>query len=247
MIAAVVDGVPVTVAEVQERMRLLRGGPRGPLLPADGTTEGRQLRRWVVQILVAERVVAAEAAARGVTALPGVPPLELDATARLELGSVVAAVLSGDPLAQALYRDLTADVTVSGTEVRRYFAANPDLYRLPPARLVTHWYDGRPVNGGRGYLVAAGELAGPVDRAVFAAPEGATVGPIERHTFTVGPHRPRVVAFEHAAPAIRAALLEARRRRRFALWADGRCARAVLMPGFEHPADIDNPDHTHRH
>ncbi len=111
VIAALIEGTPVTLEQVTARMAALRRGPRGDLLPADGTTEGRQLRRWVVQLLVAERVVAAEARRRGLR--PGGPPMELSATARLELGSVMAAVLAGDPLAQAVYRDLTADVTVS--------------------------------------------------------------------------------------------------------------------------------------
>ena len=34
-------------------------------LPRAGTSEGRQLRRWLTQLLVTERVVAAEAAAAG--------------------------------------------------------------------------------------------------------------------------------------------------------------------------------------
>jgi [acyl-carrier-protein] S-malonyltransferase len=160
---------------------------------------------------------------------------------------VLAAVLAGDPLARAVYRELTAGVTVSDAEVRRYFAANPDRYRPRPARLVTHWYDGRPVNGGRPYLLAAGDLAGPVDRAVFAARDGATVGPIECHTFVAGPLLRHEVTFTHAAPAIKARLLDARRLRHFAIWAGDRCAQAVLMPGFEHPGDIRHPDHTHRH
>jgi [acyl-carrier-protein] S-malonyltransferase len=246
MIAAVVGGTPITVDQVERRVQLLRRGARGDLLPAAGTTEGRQLRRWVAQILVAERVVADEAAARGLVA-HGDPPLKLDATARLELGSVMAAVLSGDPLAQALYRDLTAGVTADEAEVRRYFTANQDRYRLRPARLVTHWHDDRLVNGGRWYVVSAGELADQVERAVFAAPEGTRVGPIDGHTFTTGPFQAREVTFEQAAPGIRASLLAARRRRHFALWADARCARAILLPGFEHPGDIRHPDHTHRH
>ncbi|WP_424533237.1 DUF7158 domain-containing protein [Sphaerisporangium viridialbum] len=246
MIAAVVGETPITVEEVDLRVRLLRRGPRGGLLPLEGTTEGRQLRRWVTQILVAERVVAGEAAARGLTPGAG-PPLELDATARLELGSVMAAVLSGDRLAQALYRDLTARVTADEAEVRRYYAANQDRYRPRPARLVTHRHEGRPVNGGRWYAVTAGELAEPAARAVFAAPEGAVVGPFGGHTFTTGPFQSREVPFERAAPGIRALLLDARRRRHFALWAEARCARAILMPGFEHPGDIRHTDHTHRH
>ncbi|WP_061295391.1 DUF7158 domain-containing protein [Herbidospora cretacea] len=229
VIAALVEGTPVTLEQVTARMAALRRGPRGDLLPADGTTEGRQLRRWVVQLLVAERVVAAEARRRGLR--PGGPPMELSATARLELGSVMAAVLAGDPLAQAVYRDLTADVTVPDEAVGRYYAANPDRYRPGPARLVTH----RAIT----YAVTAAEM---VPEAVFTAPEGARVG-----EFVVGAYTRRDLTLAEAAPRIRALLLDAARRRRFALWADARCAAAVLTPGYEHPGDISHPDHTHRH
>ncbi|GAA4189795.1 malonyl CoA-ACP transacylase [Streptosporangium oxazolinicum] len=254
-VAAWVGETPVTVARVEERVRLLRAGPRGPLLPADGTTEGRQLRRWAVQLLVTEQVVADEAARRGLSAAcdpskppePPEPPLELDATARLELGSVLAAVLAASPLAQALYREMTSGVTVGDREVAAYYAANQDRYRGRPARMVTHHHDDRPVNGGRRYLVRQGEFAEAIDRALFAAPEGAVVGPIERHTFVTGPLQAGTVTLQRAAPRIRADLLEAGRRRSFALWVDARCARAVLLPGFEHPGDIRQPDHTHRH
>ncbi|MER5646744.1 hypothetical protein [Streptosporangium sp. NPDC002524] len=249
-VAAWVGETPVTVARVEERVRLLRAGPRGALLPADGTTEGRQLRRWAVQLLVTEQVVADEAARRGLTAAacePPEPPVELDATARLELGSVLAAVLAAGPLAQALYREMTSGVTVGDREVAAYYAANQDRYRGRPARLVTHHHDDRPVNGGRRYLVRQGEFAEAIDRALFAAPEDTVVGPIERHTFVTGPLQAGTVTLQRAAPRIRADLLEAARRRSFAMWADARCARAVLLPGFEHPGDIRQPDHTHRH
>ena len=64
-----------------------------------GTSEGRQLRRWLTQLIVTERVVAAEAAARGVSAddAPAEDELLPDITARLEIGSIAAAALA-DPL-----------------------------------------------------------------------------------------------------------------------------------------------------
>ncbi|GLX99270.1 hypothetical protein [Herbidospora sp. NBRC 101105] len=238
MIAALVEGAPVTLEQVAGRMAALRRGPRGDLLPADGTTEGRQLRRWVVQLLVAERVVAAEAARRGLRPWAG-PPMELSATARLELGSVMAAVLSGDRLAQAVYRELTAGVTVSEEDVRRYYAANPDRYRPGPARAVTHWRNGVAAE----YEVTRAEL---VPEAVFRAAEGDHVTHGEE-VFVVGAYTKRDLSLAEAAPRIRGALLDAARRRRFVLWADARCAAAVLTPGYEHPGDINHPDHTHRH
>ncbi len=130
--AATVAGGPVSVAEVDAAEARLRGGPGAAALPAGGTTEGRQLRRWLTQLIVAERLVAAEAAARGLAAREAPTEAELlpDETARLELGSVAAAVLA-DPRARALFADVTAGVEVSDDEVADYHVRNPLRFAAP--------------------------------------------------------------------------------------------------------------------
>jgi [acyl-carrier-protein] S-malonyltransferase len=123
---ATVGGVPVPVSEVDAREARLRDGPLAAALPAAGTSEGRQLRRWLTQLLVTERVVAAEAAAQGVTARDAPSEAELlpDTTARLEIGSIAAAALA-DPCARALFVRLTAAVEVSEDDIIDYHARNP--------------------------------------------------------------------------------------------------------------------------
>jgi [acyl-carrier-protein] S-malonyltransferase len=123
---ATVGGVPVPVDEVDAREARLRDGPLAAALPAAGSSEGRQLRRWLTQLIVTERVLAAEAAALGVTARDAPSEAELlpDTTARLEIGSIAAAVLS-DPCARALFVRITAAVDVSDDEVTDYYARNP--------------------------------------------------------------------------------------------------------------------------
>jgi len=125
-IAARVAGQPVSIEEVDTREARLRNSPAAASLPLAGTSEGRQLRRWITQLIVTERVVAAEAARMGITAdtAPPVADVLPDGAARLEVGSVTAAVLA-DPLARALFRYVTADVRVDDTEVARYHAGNP--------------------------------------------------------------------------------------------------------------------------
>ncbi|OBF33053.1 malonyl CoA-ACP transacylase [Mycobacterium sp. ACS1612] len=125
-IAATVGGVPVAVAEVDAREDRLRGSRIASALPRRGTSEGRQLRRWLTQLLVTERVASAEAAARGLIAddAPAEEVLLPDATARLEIGSVAAAVLS-HPAARALFVDVTASVDISEAQVRDYRDRNP--------------------------------------------------------------------------------------------------------------------------
>ncbi|CFQ13140.1 malonyl CoA-ACP transacylase [Mycobacterium tuberculosis] len=117
-VVATVAGVAVAVDEVDAAEARLRDGPRAAALPASGTSEGRQLRRWLTQLIVTERVVAAEAAARGLTA------------ARLEIGSVAAAVLA-DPLARALFAAVTARVAVTDDAVADYHARNPLRFAAP--------------------------------------------------------------------------------------------------------------------
>lgn len=129
---ATVAGSPVAVDEVDAAEARLRDGPGSAALPASGTSEGRQLRRWLTQLVVTERVVAAEAAARGLTGRDAPTEAELlpDATARLEIGSVAAAVLA-DPRARALFADVTAAVRVSDDDVAAYHARNPLRFAAP--------------------------------------------------------------------------------------------------------------------
>lgn len=125
-VAAVVGGVPIPASEVDARENVLRASKLASSVPRHGTSEGRQLRRWLTQVLVTERVVAAEARARVLTAegAPAEAELLSDTVCRLEIGSVAAAVLA-DPLARALFANVTADVDVNDAEVDDYQARNP--------------------------------------------------------------------------------------------------------------------------
>src|ERR1700741_4395410 len=102
-VAATVGGVPIGVGEVDAREAALRSGRFAAALPRAGTREGRQLRRWLTQLLATDRGGAVESAMLGVTpdAAPAEDELLPDASARLDIGSVAAAALA-DPLARAL-------------------------------------------------------------------------------------------------------------------------------------------------
>ncbi len=122
----------VAVEELDAAEARLRDGPRASALPDRSTSEGRQLRRWLTQLLVTERVIAAEAAARGLTGdrTPSEAKVLLDLTARLEIGSVAAAVLA-DPRARALYADVTIAVEIGDDDVAAYHARNPLRFAEP--------------------------------------------------------------------------------------------------------------------
>ncbi len=125
-LAATVAGLDVPVADIDAREALLRHAAPAATLPRAGTSEGRQLRRWLTQLLVTERVIAAEAAAAGLIGhgVPAEDELLPDNSARLEIGSVAAAALA-DPLARAMFVHITADVDVADTDVADYHARNP--------------------------------------------------------------------------------------------------------------------------
>ena len=129
-IAATVGGSPVPVTEVDARERILRSSPQTAALPRPGTSEGRQLRRWLTQFLVTERVVAVEAESLGVTVTDATPTeqdLLPDLTARLEIGSIAAGALA-DPLARAVYAHVTAEVDTDADAIAGYRRRNPGRF-----------------------------------------------------------------------------------------------------------------------
>ena len=250
--AATVGGDRIPVAEVDRREARLRACEVAGALPAAGTSEGRQLRRWLTQLLVTERVVAVEAAARGIdrrhAAGEAATEDEVlpDATARLELGSVTSAVLASSAQARALFAQLTAHVDVTDGEIAAYHARNP--YRFAPAtrRAATDptpdTATGRDTATATATATATSTDTSPdtdTGRDTATAPATGTGwdAPAGRP-----PHLDDVRA------AIAADLRAAARRRVFVTWLDGRRAELVrLAPGYEHPGDPRQPDNTHRH
>lgn len=129
-LAATVAGSPVSVVEIDEREARLRCSPQVAALPRPGTSEGRQLRRWLTQLLVSERVVAHEADALGVSVAADTPTEDEvlpDVTARLEIGSVAAAVL-GSPIGRAVFAYVTDGIDLGDDVVADYERRNPGRF-----------------------------------------------------------------------------------------------------------------------
>lgn len=134
-VVARVAGLEIPVAEIDARETQLRAGRMAAALPAPDTSEGRQLRRWLTQLIVTERVMTVEAARLGVTESAAPSPAEVlpDPAARHEVGSIAAAALAR-PLARALFAAVTADVAVGETEIADFHARNPQRFAdLVPA------------------------------------------------------------------------------------------------------------------
>ena len=97
-VVATVADHEIRVEHVDRRLAEMRRGPRGRHIPPDGLGGLETVRRWVVQELVTEAVVAHELRVAGST----------------DVASLVVQV--------------TADVRVPESEIRAYYVRNQDLY-----------------------------------------------------------------------------------------------------------------------
>lgn len=127
-VAAWVDGEPIEVAEVEARLARLRSRDRAGSLPVADSREGRQLRRWVAQVAVVERLCAHFISGscsepsripypgRTNESWPSAVPTRADAAA---LGSIVAAAWTGHPAVAQAAGLVTADVRLDPGTARR--------------------------------------------------------------------------------------------------------------------------------
>lgn len=241
-VVADVDGTPLRLGAVEELLARMRRGPAAALLPADGGAEGRQLRRWLVQLRTVEMLVERTAADQAITVTDRHrAPWRPSATAAVELGSVPVAVLVASPVARAVYDRVTATAQPSAAQLAAYPSpAEPEQrrVRLLPAA------GGPPQDLG---WVRPDLYTGPLGAAILAATPGEPYGPVDvagaPHTVLVEEVRAGGARTDPAAE-----LRDAARRNAFVDWLEReRQARVRLRPGFEHPADPRQPDNTHRH
>ncbi|MEV7802830.1 peptidylprolyl isomerase [Microbispora sp. NPDC088329] len=259
MIAAVVGEQVITAAEVDRRLRLMRGGPLAARLPHPGTAEGRNLRRWLVQVMVAETLAEQEAARLGLASEQVAPPEPLPAPgpcrrsgrpALPDAANDSAGASGGTAVGPGAVFTLAGALRTGGV-VAAVLAASPaaravcqvlaagrepsedevrDYYRRNLDRFTTP--ETRWVRPfGR---VRRGQLTGPIEDAVFAAREGETTGPVE------GPGGPWTLVVERIEAARREPYAAVRERigaelakesaeRAFARWLDARQADSVVL------------------
>jgi hypothetical protein len=248
---------------VEERLAELRLGRLGRQLPPDGAGEAERLRRWVVQELVSRVVLLHEARRAGL--LPAAPVNEERRADRCpELPPEVVGLL---------FDGVTSDVVVPEADVRDYYERNMDLYRRPETRTIRYRITEsehsaralldppQDVTGTAGtervrwgaMTLRRGELVGPLEEQVFAAPSGAIVGPLELGQGWVVARVEAIVAettvpFEDAREDIVAELSSAARSRAFDDWlASRREAVAVIASAYEHPGHPVHGMPHHRH
>lgn len=263
-VVARVAGRPIRASDVERRTRTLPYGAAGDVATRPAA-EKSYLRRWAVQAMVTEALIADAAWSRGLTDAPP-DGSQADAATR-----------------RRLFEEVTAGVAIDERDARAYYDRNPELFAVPERRRVRQlilpdessaremgdriaageemsvlakrhsldpWTRRR---GGDLGLLRRGELAGPLEQAIFAAPRGELVGPIRTEQ---GWHVARVesiesrgrVAYRTARAGIRAQLLAAARETAFSRWLDGqRRSLAAIAPDHEHPAHPRHGDPRHRH
>ena len=239
MTAAWVDGEPVPAADIEAEVARLRAGPLADRLPPAGTTDSRQLRRWVTQRVVLRRLLEHEAAARALTT-PGT--LRVDAAV---VGAAAADVLATSAVARGVLATFATRPTEA--EVRAHYDAHPDRYARPERWLVRQAFASTPDT----------LVLGPpteVDPATLVPelrtrPDGPVHSGLGWHRLVVDAVLPAgPVPYDEVRPAIEAELADRTTQLAFARWLDEAAARRIrLASGFEHPADPRQPDATHRH
>jgi [acyl-carrier-protein] S-malonyltransferase len=257
-LAATVAGEAVWAADVDAELDRLRAGPQAGRLPAPGTQDGRQLRRWVAQRVVLRRLLEQEARTLPRGDGPGVhcpeTPFRPDPAV---LGAATADVLATSPAARAVYAAVTAAEAADEADLLAYYRRNLDRYTTPDrwairaARSVPDLATTTPVP------IDPGTLPRPIRSALATAGPGQVIAPASGAAAgawaggyvvldAVLPGGAR--AYEDARDEVAAVVLGRRRQVAFARWLDARAAAVVtLEPGYEHPADPGNPDATHRH
>ncbi|MFF5213375.1 peptidyl-prolyl cis-trans isomerase [Streptosporangium sp. NPDC000396] len=276
-VAAEVGDRVIPVSHVDAREAELRAGPLASRLPHPHSAEGRNLRRWLVQVLVTEALVEDEAAALGLVApAPSPPPAPFTLPAALRTGGVVAAVTASMPITRALRDVVTAEVRVPEAEVRAYYDRNLDRFTDPEIRHVSRIHadlppppseasEGREAPSSGSFAarrrepessfgpVRRGELPAALEEAVFSAAEREVVGPVEgpggSWTLRVDRIQPGGRRpYESMRDSIAAELTSVAVDQAFAGWLERRYADKVrLWAGYEHPADPHHADATHRH
>jgi [acyl-carrier-protein] S-malonyltransferase len=262
---ATVAGTPIPIAWVEERLTELRLGRLGRQIPPEGG-ESERLRRWVVQELVGRMIELHEAHAAGLVVAVGSEALTPKAVA-------ACPPLPAD-VPQRLFERVTANVTVPEDVVRDYYERNRDLYQRPETRRIRYAIaaTGTASRGlldrcapseahahssgvGLGEVTALerGQLAGPLEEALFGAEVGEVVGPfrfadgwISARLEEIG--APSVASFDDVGVTIAAELATAAKRRVYEEWmAARRAALAVIEPAYEHPGHPIHGLPSHRH
>lgn len=250
-VAARVGARVITIDAVAAREQALRNGPFAGRLPHSASPQGRNVGRWLVQLMAAEELIVQEAADRGF----GTGTVASERTGSrthgytadaVSLGGVAATALATIGCARRVRDAVTAEVDVTEGAVHEHYERNRDRFAVP----ATISLDAIDTCGPRRWAqVAEGELPPSWERLLLAAPIGSPVEVAPGRTFAVREIVPASCQpFAEVREGLHRELRDLARDVAFAEWLHRRaCDTVILSHGFEHPGDPRQPDVTHRH
>jgi [acyl-carrier-protein] S-malonyltransferase len=240
-VAAWVDEIPISAEEVEARLARLRASDRAGSLPVAGSREGRQLRRWITQVVVVERLCAQlpelDAASSDLT--PGGTRVEsLDAASSGGPGSW-RRIKHADP-APSRGAGTVGPLTSADREASHEAGAWPRLSE----RAGTWAPLSRADAAALGSIVAAAWTNDPaVPRAAALVTSDVSIPPERMQRATELSATDDDGAAWSSDELLTSARLEA-----FARWlARETHERVRLETGYEHPGDASQPDNLHEH
>ncbi|MEV0235671.1 hypothetical protein [Nonomuraea sp. NPDC050786] len=270
-VAGWVDGRPIPRERLERRLADLHDGPFRATLPVPGSSEDRQLARWLTQVILTEALCEALAADLGLDPVEAEP---FEGVAAVELGSINTAAYNGNPWVRAVFEHVTATVEAPQEWRSPVRAERSPQYvirhRLFPDRSSAHRATPDALDS-LGPAASLDSLPAAIAGALQRHPHGTLVGPVQDalgwHVAILTPVKEGGAALRPPPPAGDAVtsaaqattlppqdrsgatlLLDAARRRAFARWLDDMRARKIeLVPGLEHPGDPRQPDNHHKH
>jgi [acyl-carrier-protein] S-malonyltransferase len=128
-VMAYLNGEPVPRALLDERLAALRAGDAACVLPRPDSREGRQLTRWVAQVVLTEQLCVDELSRRG-DAVPAGAGKSLDVSTTIAVGSITAAALARSEPVRRVAALVSGDVRIPRAQLD--YAADV-LGQQPPA------------------------------------------------------------------------------------------------------------------
>lgn len=127
-VMAYLNGEPVPRSLLDERLAALRAGDAACVLPRADSREGRQLARWVAQLVLVEQVCADELRRRDDAVQSG-PGKVLDVSTAIAVGSITAAALAGSEPVRRVAALVSSEVRIPRAQLE--YAAGMLGERLP--------------------------------------------------------------------------------------------------------------------
>ena len=132
-VMAYLNGEPVLRELLDDRLAVLRAGDAACVLPRPDSREGRQLTRWVAQVVLTEQLCVDELRRRAAVVpgpRDGAAPDPIDVSTAIAVGSITAAALAGSEAVRRVAALVTADVRIPAEQLA--YAADV-LGEEPPA------------------------------------------------------------------------------------------------------------------